>query len=285
VSVRTFNRNFPARSGTPDDLVYLTSPEVAAATAVRGEITDPRDLSVPAPVFEEPERFPVDESGFLRPPSEGTFVPVARGPNIQPLPLPRPMHGHLQAEILIKTRDKISTDDILPAGARIIPLRSNIPALADHVFEFYDPDFVRRAKATPIGIIVGGETYGQGSSREHAAICPMYLGVRAVIAKSFARIHRENLVNFGIAPLVFSDRADYTWLRSGDLLRIEDILAGIDRGELTVSDLSQGRRTFKVVADLTTRQKSVLRGGGALSYLQRALSGPAPGAAPQGQPA
>jgi predicted aconitate hydratase len=282
VSVRTFNRNFPGRSGTAEDLVYLCSPEVAAATALRGVITDPRDLGRGAPRFEEPERFPVDDSRFIRPPAQGTTVPAVRGPNIQPLPMPKPFSVHLQGEVLIKTRDKISTDDILPAGARILPLRSNIPALSEHVFEYVDSGFVVRAKAASgDAFIVGGENYGQGSSREHAAICPMFLGVRAVVAKSFARIHKDNLVNWGILPIVFRDLADYTWVRMGDLLRIEDVTQAVERGDLEVANLSQGRK-FAARADLTARQRAILRAGGGLRMLRSRFESTGAHAAPVG---
>jgi len=282
VSVRTFNRNFRGRSGTSDDLVHLCSPEVAAATALKGAITDPRDLGMKAPRFDEPERFPVDDSRFHRPPAQGTTVPVLRGPNIQPLPMPKPLGLHVQGEVLIKAPDKVSTDDILPAGARILPLRSNIPALSAHVFEYLDPGFVSRAKAaTGDAFLVGGENYGQGSSREHAAICPMFLGVRVVVAKSFARIHKDNLVNWGILPLVFRDRADYTWVRMGDLLRLEDAAKSIESVDLKVTDLSQ-RRTFDARAELTPRQRAILRAGGGLRMLRSRFE--SMGAGPVDQP-
>src|SRR3989454_1826791 len=230
-SIRTFNRNFPGRSGTPDDRVYLCSPETAAATALAGQITDPRDLGRRPPSVKELTSYPVDESMYVLPPRSGSTVEVYKGPNIGPVPVPSGgVPDTIEGEVLIKLGDGLSTDHILPGGAEILPLRSNIPAIAEHTFEYVDRGFVARAKEKGGGVIVGGDNYGQGSSREHAAAAPMYLGVRAVIAKSFARMHRDNLVNFGLPPLVFADPGDFEGAEQGDRLRIAGLVEGLQTG-------------------------------------------------------
>src|SRR5688572_111245 len=222
VSVRSFNRNFPGRSGGTDNRVYLASPAVCAATAVAGEITDPRDLG-PRRGFQLPTRYLIDDSGLLPPAADPEQVQIRRGPNIKPLPTRGPLEDPIAGDVLIKLGNNISTDTILPAGAQVLPLRSNIPAIAEFVFHYPDPTFVKRAKAKGGGVIVAGQNYGQGSSREHAAMCPMYLGVKAILAKSFARIHHDNLVNFGVVPLTFADEADYDAVEPEDTLEIRDI--------------------------------------------------------------
>lgn len=275
VSVRTFNRNFPGRSGTADDLVYLCGPEVAAATGVQGAITDPRDFAAEKKIrfvdIQEPERFPVDDSAYLSPPKSAAGVVILRGPNIKPLPPVPPLPAVLRGELLLKTRDKISTDDILPAGAKVLPLRSNIPAIAEHTFEYVDPTFYERARKAKGGFVVGGETYGQGSSREHAAICPMYLGIRLVVAKSFARIHKDNLINFGLIPAVFADPKDYDWVRQGDVLEVQNPADGIDQGQFEVQDATQNK-AFSAKLQVTPRQKEILRAGGALAYMKNLVA-------------
>src|SRR5256712_1860166 len=203
-SVRTFNRNFEGRSGTADDRVYLCSPETAAATAVRGVITDPRDLGK-FPIVKEPTKYPVDTSGFEWPPKDRASVQIIRGPNIAPLPVAKAPRDTIDGEVLIRLGDNISTDHIMPAGAKVLPLRSNIPAIAEHVFEYVDPTFPERAKKAGGGFIVAGENYGQVSSREHAAAAPMVLSVHLVLANGLARIHMDNLVNSGIPPVTFVD--------------------------------------------------------------------------------
>src|SRR5256884_1731704 len=264
-SVRTFNRNFEGRSGTADDLVYLCSPETAAATAVHGVITDPRELGK-YPALKEPTKYPVDTSGFEWPPKDRLAVQVVRGPNIAPLPVAAPPKDTIEGEVLPRLGDNISTDHIMPAGAKILPLRSNIPAIAEHVFEYVDPTFPERAKKAGGGFIVAGDNYGQGSSREHAAVAPMFLGVQLVLAKSFARIHLDNLVNSGIPPVTFANPNEYEGIQQGDRLRITNVLSAIrDRGEATVEDLNRGTRAALRVT-LRPYQREVLLAGGGIRY-------------------
>src|SRR2546427_693520 len=266
-SVRTFNRNFEGRSGTPDDLVYLCSPETAAATALEGEITDPRDLGT-LPTLKEPTKYPVDTSGFEWPPKDRSSVQVIRGPNIAPLPLANPPKDTMEGEVLIRLGDNVSTDHIMPAGAKILPLRSNIPAIAEHVFEYVDPTFPERAKKAGGGVIVAGENYGQGSSREHAAVAPMFLGVHLVLAKGFARIHMDNLVNAVIPPLTFVDAKVYDAIQQGDRVRITNLLAAIrGHGDAIVENLTRGTKT-SVRVELRPYQRAVLLAGGGIRYAQ-----------------
>ena len=266
VSLRTFNRNFEGRSGTADGQVYLVSPETAVAAAVSGEITDPRLLGeMPAIVF--PERFRIDDSAVLAPApeTEADSVEVLRGPNIKEFPKCYPQEDSLTAPLVLKVGDNITTDHIMPAGAKILPYRSNIPHLSQFCFGVCDKTFPERAKAAGQSIVVGGSNYGQGSSREHAALVPLYLGVRAVIAKSFARIHAANLINAGIMPLTFADPADYDALTQGDTLSLTDVYAGMDSGTITLTDKTTGK-TMALQADFTDRQKAILKAGGLLGY-------------------
>ncbi len=267
-SLRSFNRNFPGRSGTRGDRVYLASPEVCAASALTGQITNPRTLGAMPPV-QWPEAMDVNDNMIIAPqPAMQPAPELVRGPNIQPLPTRGPLSATLRGELLLKVGDNITTDHIMPAGAQLLPLRSNIPACAEHVFEAVDATFVARAKAAGGGFIVGGINYGQGSSREHAALTLMHLGVQAVIAKSFARIHEANLVNFGILPLTFVNAADYDESSVGDVWEIENVLAAIEAGEtLTVKNLTRGT-TFAVRSRLSGRQIEVLRAGGLLNYVK-----------------
>lgn len=266
VSLRTFNRNFLGRSGTKDAQVYLVSPETAVAAALTGAITDPQVLG-PMPAVTLPEHFRIDDSAVLppAPADEADAVEVLRGPNIRPFPQSKPFSDALTAELVLKVGDNITTDHIMPAGSKILPYRSNIPKLAEFCFTVCDPTFPARAKAAGDGIIVGGSNYGQGSSREHAALVPMYLGIRCVVAKSFARIHVANLINAGILPLTFENPADYDALHQGAHLRIDGIRAGMAAGSLTLTDTAAGK-SYPVVCSLTERQQAILLAGGLLNY-------------------
>ena len=265
VSLRTFNRNFLGRSGTRDGQVYLVSPETAAASALRGYITDPMTLDV-QPAITMPEQFAIDDSGVLMPLDEEAAkdAEVLRGPNIKEFPVGNAMEDAISGNVVLKVGDNITTDHIMPAGAKILPYRSNIPFLSKFCFEVCDPEFPERAKATENGIILGGENYGQGSSREHAALVPMYLGVRCVIAKSFARIHVANLINAGILPLTLADADDYDTLEQGCSLSLEDIHSGMENGTLTAT---AGEKKIALRCDLTARQRSILMAGGLLRYI------------------
>ena len=265
VSLRTFNRNFLGRSGTADARVYLVSPETAVASAITGEITDPRTLGLDKIEVSLPERFKIDDSAVLPPasPEEAAQVEVLRGPNIKELPQGRALGDSVSAELTLKLGDNITTDHIMPAGAKILPYRSNIPKLSEFCFGVCDSSFPERAKAAGQSIIVGGANYGQGSSREHAALVPLYLGVRAVVAKSFARIHAANLVNAGILPLTFKDPADYDALKQGDRLEISGIDAGLESG---TAYLQAGERRMELSCAFSPRQRAILRAGGLLNY-------------------
>lgn len=265
VSLRTFNRNFEGRSGTKDAKVYLVSPETAVAAALTGEITDPRELGIDALQIELPERFRIDDSAVLppAPPEAAEAVEILRGPNIRQVPIGKPLQDRLTATLTLKVGDNITTDHIMPAGAKILPYRSNVPKLSEFCFQVCDPDFPARAKAAGQSILVGGSNYGQGSSREHAALVPLYLGVVAVIAKSFARIHAANLINAGILPLCFRDGADYDRLQQGDVLELRDLEQGMESGELTL--LRNGER-IALTCSFTPRQRAVLKAGGLLNY-------------------
>ncbi len=266
VSLRTFNRNFLGRSGTKDGQVYLVSPETAAYSAITGYITDPQDMN-PVELRCVDPCYALDDSAVLMPLPEKAAeqAVVVRGPNIKEFPKAKPMEDQLSAQVVLKVGDNITTDHIMPAGAKILPYRSNIPHLSKFCFEVCDPDFSARAKAAGSGIIVGGSNYGQGSSREHAALVPMYLGVRCVIAKSFARIHVANLINAGILPLTFKDEKDYDALEQGHDLCLSNITEGMKAGELTVTDLTAGK-DYTVACDLTERQQKILLSGGLLNY-------------------
>ena len=266
VSLRTFNRNFLGRSGTKDGQVYLVSPETAVASALTGYITDPT-TTVGELNVSMPDSFKIDDSAVLAPLSveEAANAEVLRGPNIKEFPKSKAFSDTLDAKLVLKVGDNITTDHIMPAGAKILPYRSNIPHLSKFCFEVCDPTFPERAKAAGDGIIVGGSNYGQGSSREHAALVPMYLGIRGVIAKSFARIHIANLINSGILPMTFENPEDYDKLNQDADLQITGIVSGMAEGKLTVTDRTTGNK-FNVLCSLTERQRAILLAGGLLNY-------------------
>jgi aconitate hydratase len=272
VSLRTFPRNFPGRSGTKDDKVYLCSPETATAAALKGVITDPRDLAKEMiyPHIEDPNLFSIDEKSIVFPSPELRNTTVVRGPNIKPLPELEPLPDSLSAEIALKVGDNISTDTIMPAGNRVLPFRSNIEALSNFVFSQIDPGFAEACKVRGTVIVVGGENYGQGSSREHAALAPRYLGVRVKIVKSFARIHKSNLCNFGILPLTFKNPGDYDRLNKGSLVKLTDIRKRIERGDREIPAEVDGK-TIATILDVSDRQRKHLLAGGTLNFVKEEL--------------
>ncbi len=274
VSLRTFNRNFEGRSGTKDGQIYLVSPEMAAVSALTGYLTDPRTLG-DMPEFKLPEHFKINDNMVVPPVDEADMdnVEVLRGPNIKPFPQTSPLDDSIDCQVSLKVGDNITTDHIMPAGAKILPLRSNIPAISQHCFTVCDEDFPRRAKNMGKSIIVGGSNYGQGSSREHAALAPLYLGIKAVLVKSFARIHRANLINAGILPLTFVNEADYEKINQGDEIVLADVRADVeaDMSKLTVVNKTTGAE-IPVLCELTGRTKDIILAGGLLDYTREQLS-------------
>ncbi len=265
VSLRTFNRNFEGRSGTKDAKIYLVSVQTAAASALTGYITDPRTMGK-APDIKMPEKFDIDDSMILPPSTNPDEVEVYRGPNIKPLPVQQKLPESLTGKVLIKVGDNITTDHIMPAGSKILPLRSNIPAISKYVFESVDAAFSERALKEKGGFVIGGENYGQGSSREHAALAPMYLGVKAVIAKSFARIHFANLINFGILPLIFENPSDYDKIGQGDELYAPNILKELgEHKPVTFINKTKNNEEYKFKYNLTGRQVKIIKEGGLLN--------------------
>jgi aconitate hydratase len=260
VSLRTFNRNFLGRSGTQSAKVYLVSPETAVASALYGEITDPRKLGK-YPEISLPEKFIINDNMFIFPTEKAHATEIVRGPNIKPLPSFQPIADRLRGEVLLKLSDNVSTDDILPGGSEILSLRSNIPEISKYTFRYVDSSFADRALKKGGGFIVGGENYGQGSSREHAALAPKYLGVKAIIVKSFARIHLANLVNFGIVPLTFVDKQDYMGIVQGDMLELD--AKGLKKA-LRVKDVTRNVE-IQVELDLSDRDRDVLKAGGKIA--------------------
>ena len=264
VSLRTFNRNFLGRSGTKDGQVYLVSPETAAASALTGYITDPTTLP-PIAQPQQPDRFRINDDGIIAPlpAAEAEAAEVLRGPNIKPFPETSPLDDHIEAAVILKVGDNITTDHIMPAGSKVLPYRSNIPKISEFCFSVVDETFAARAKAAGKGFIIGGSNYGQGSSREHAALAPLYLGIKAVIAKSFARIHAANLVNAGILPLIFENPDDYDQVEQGDMLRLENVRAALGENRII---LHAGDKNIPLRMELAERQKEVLLAGGLLDY-------------------
>ena len=269
VSIRSFNRNFQGRSGTKDASVYLTNPVACTVMALKGEIIDPRDAGYDVPVVSEPDYFLINDNLLIPPKADTSNVVIVKGPNIKEVPVKAPLSSDIKAEVLLKLGNNITTDDIMPAGSKVLPFRSNIPAISEFVFENIDNTFSRRAnEAREKGgaIIVGGENYGQGSSREHAAIAPMYLGIQAVIVKSFARIHRANLINFGILPLLFKSEQDYDRIQQGDVLEVKDAVSAV-KGSQTFTVVNQTKEyIFDVTANLNLREKELILKGGLLSH-------------------
>lgn len=276
ISVRTSNRNFKGRSGNPTAHLYLVSPETAAAIAITGTFCTAKDVMgddvAVLDTIHEPDSYPIDDSMILPPlpPEEAAKVEIVRGPNIKPLPIPDPPEQHLACKVSLKAGDNITTDDITPASAELSSMRSNIPLMSKYCYHNYDPDFSQRAKDYGKSIIIGGENYGQGSSREHAAINPMYLGVKAVIAKSMARIHKNNLVNHGVVPMLFADPTDYDKIDLSDDLDIQDFPTQIKAKKITVTDKTKNF-TFNCTVDLTDSAVDVILAGGQLRYLRSQL--------------
>lgn len=272
VSVRSYNRNFKGRSGTKDALVYLASPVSCAVFAVRGEMVDPRESGIEIRGFKEPKRYLINKSFIIPPKIDTSGVVIIKGPNIKEVPIKEPLKNRVEAVVLLKLEDNITTDDIMPAGSKVLPYRSNIPAISEFVFKNIDETFSARAKEAKAGgggIVVGGENYGQGSSREHAAMAPMHLGLQAVIAKSFARIHRSNLINFGILPLLFKAPDDYEKIQKGDRLVVADVIGPLLADQIfTVEDLTRGY-IFEVTSNLNDREKKILMKGGLLPYTKQ----------------
>ncbi len=272
VSIRTFNRNFKGRSGTSDASIMLASVETAVAAAVFGEVTDPKKLGK-YPAINPLIKFPVDNSLLIKPlpPAQRKKVEIIMGPNIKPLPAGQPLADTLFGKILIKTGDNITTDDIMPAGAKILPLRSNIPEISKHVFIKIDPDFYARALKEKGGFVIGGDNYGQGSSREHAALAPMHLGVKAVITKTFARIHKANLINFGLLPLNFTNPEDYDRIKPGDTLELLDVAASIKAGKNIVAKINGGQGEIKLFYQLSERERDIILAGGKINYIKNSI--------------
>jgi aconitate hydratase len=270
VSLRTFPRNFPGRSGTVGDKVYLCSPETAAASGIYGVITDPRSLAkiTSYPGVQNPDKYLLDDSGIIFPLEDGSDVEIKTGPNILPFPDFEALPDSLDATVVIALGDNITTDHIMPAGNKVLPLRSNIPAISEHVFEQVDADFPARARAAGSGVVIAGENYGQGSSREHAAIAPRYLGIRAKIVKSFARIHKANLVNFGIVPLVFNNPVDREIFKQGDRISIPDIRHLIESGITEIPVFVNGTKILTRL-EISDRQRKELLAGGTLNFVRQ----------------
>ncbi|MBI5102952.1 MAG: aconitate hydratase [Nitrospirae bacterium] len=275
VSVRSYNRNFKGRSGTKDAQVYLASPVSCAVFALRAEMVDPREAGLEIKAFKEPKKYLVNRSSLIPPKEDVSGVEVIKGPNIKEVPVREALKDSIDAEVLLKLGDNITTDDIMPAGSKVLPFRSNIPAISGFVFCNIDQCFSERANAAKAGgggIIVGGENYGQGSSREHAAMAPMFLGVQAVIAKSFARIHRSNLINFGVIPFTFQRADDYGRIESGDRITLTGLHKAMDEGAVYAAQNTTKGFSFNLVSDLNSREKELIKKGGLLPYTREKAS-------------
>ena len=272
VSLRTMPRNFPGRSGTKDDKVYLCSPETIAAAAIKGVITDPRELGkeMRYPRIEDPEKYIVDEASMIFPTDALRKTEVVRGPNVRPLPKMEPLPEKLDAEVVLKVGDNISTDTIMPAGNKILPLRSNIEAISEYIFSQITPDFARECREKGAVVVIGGENYGQGSSREHAALGPRYLGVRAKIVKSFARIHKANLCNFGVLPLTFKNPADYDRFQKGSKVIFPDVRKHLEKGDKEIPVKVDGHPIITLL-EVSDRQRKHLLAGGTLNFVKREI--------------
>jgi aconitate hydratase len=268
VSLRTFNRNFEGRSGTRDADVYLCSPEVAIASALSGQITDPTKYFKTKPAINLPAKFLVDRKSFIYPSKKPGTIEVSRGPNIMSLPEFDPLFDKIEKPVLIKLGNNISTDHILPAGAKILPLRSNLAKISEFTFSAVDKDFVKHAKELGGGFIVAGENYGQGSSREHAALAPRYLGVKAVLAKSFARIHLANMINFGLLPFVFKNPKDYDELNENDAIEFTGLIQTLNDNKDVIATVVGNGKKIVLTYSLTQRQKDILFAGGLLNFIK-----------------
>ncbi|MBN7574403.1 MULTISPECIES: aconitate hydratase [Clostridium] len=266
ISLRTVNRNFFGRSGTLSAQIYIVSPETAAVSAINGFLTDPTEVDVDLTI-DMPKEFLIDDSMILAPAPTNAEVEVVRGPNIKPFPVSKPLAEELDGKVLIKVEDNITTDHIMPSNSKLLPFRSNIPYLAEYCFNTVDAEFPKRAKEFNGGFIIAGGNYGQGSSREHAALAPLYLGVKAVIAKSFARIHKANLINNGIVPMEFKNEADYDKIELTDDLKMEDIQTALESGTVKVKNLTKGTE-FEATVDLTEKEIAVIKEGGRLNYVK-----------------
>ncbi|MBP7552252.1 MAG: aconitate hydratase, partial [Spirochaetes bacterium] len=270
VSLRTFNRNFEGRSGTKDAEIYLVSPEVAAISALNGFISDPMEHLGIIPEFEFPDEFIIDDRFIIPPAIEPNKVQIIRGPGIKPLPEQKPLPDSIEAKVIIKVGDNITTDHILPAGAKVLPYRSDIPKISEFAFGSIDPDFYKKALKEKSGVIIGGENYGQGSSREHAALAPKYLGITAVIAKSFARIHKANLINFGIIPMTFENIEDYNLINESDSIKMPSIKSDIQNSKTCTAYINDKKITLNI--DLSKRDIELLIDGGTLANIKKKFS-------------
>ncbi|MBN1793468.1 MAG: aconitate hydratase [Candidatus Omnitrophica bacterium] len=271
-SVRTFNRNFHGRCGNPEAGVYLASHITATLAAVAGRIVDPLTAGLTIKAAKEPDQFLINDNLLIAPQADPASVTVQYGPNIKPIPVKEPLEETLELPVILKTGDNITTDDIMPAGSKVLPLRSNIPAISEYVFSGIDPQFVNRIKKAGRGVIIGGENYGQGSSREHAAIAPMFLGVKAVIAKSFARIHKKNLINFGILPLTFKNSGDYDLIEEGQTILLPDIKKTVREKSAVKAGIKEGAKEIGLVLDLSDKETAILLAGGLFNLIKKKSS-------------